>query len=99
MKTFHSPLSPPPPLLLGCASEPDSQDLDDFCPSSFQSVRLDGKEGNEGRRGEGGGGIGADINYSRVVQRGKYRLDALTFNEVASCVRRKEGGRGGDGVN
>lgn len=98
MKTFHSPLSPPP-LLLGCASEPDSQDLDDFCPSSFQSVRLDGKEGNEGRRGEGGGGIGADINYSRVVQRGKYRLDALTFNEVASCVRRKEGGRGGDGVN
>lgn len=55
---------------------------------------MDGKEGNEGRRGEGGGGIGADINYSRVVQRGKYRLDALTFNEVASCVRRKR--RGGE---
>lgn len=33
---------------LGCATEPDSQDLDDFCPSSFQSVRLDGKEGKGG---------------------------------------------------
>lgn len=66
----------------------------------FVPIRKIGrKRGKRGGEEEEGGGIGADINYSRVVQRGKYRLDALTFNEVASCVRRKEGGRGGDGVN
>lgn len=59
----------------------------------FVPIRKIGrKRGKRGKEGGGGGGIGADINYSKVVQRGKYRLDALTFNEVASCVRRKRRG-------